>query len=257
MAAIHLRLEVEVRRQPLSRRRVNAVLGVADDQARRGRPATLVGDVQRDVGRGNDAEEHRRIVAEADVLRALSDVSGKRRLAPPGISAVELQDSILDRESRQRRYERRFVEELQIEPAVGDVARRDRLLRTRTHTEAARPAREDAHRLRARQAQRRGDPGLVANFDQERAPALLHELRGCLSLRDVHAALGIDVHVEQTMTIEHVLDACGGCPLVTAGGSGVYRPAVRLGQRRAEVLQCLDEARDLSCERLQLDDHRR
>ena len=156
---------------------------------------------------GTDAEEDRRVVAEADVLRALTDVDSERCLALSGVTAVELQDAVFDGESGERRQERRLVERLQIEPAVGDVARRDRLLRPRVHAESAAPAREDAQRLRARDAQGRGHAGLVAHLDEKRAPALLDELGTRAPLRDVDAALGIDVDVEEAVAVEDLLDA--------------------------------------------------
>ena len=81
--------------------------------------------------------------------------------------------------------------------AVGDVARRDGLLRARAHAEAVRSAREDALPLRALHFQRRRDARFVAHLDEERAPSVLHELRLRGAGGHLDAALGIDVDVEQ------------------------------------------------------------
>ncbi len=207
VGAVDLGLKVEVRREPLSGRWIQPSLRIADRERRRRRLAAFVEDAQPYLGRRQDAEEDRRVVAEADVLRALPDVGRERCFALPGVTAVELQDAVFDRESGERRQERRLVEQLQIEPAVGDVARRDRLLRPRAHAESAAPAREDAKGLRARDAQGRGHAGLVAHLDEKRAPALLDELGARAPLCYVDAAFGIDMDVEEAVAVEDFLDA--------------------------------------------------
>ena len=223
---------------------------VADGERGRRRLAAFVEDAQPDFARRQDAEEDRRVVAEADVLRALTDIGGERCFALAGVTAVELQDAVFDGKSGERRQERWFVEDVEIEPAVGDVARRDRLFRPRAHAEAAAPAREDTKRLRARDAQGRSHAGLVAHLDEKGAPALLDELGTRAPLRHVDAAFGIDVDVEETVAVEDFLDPRGGRALVGEGDCRLDRSAVDVWQRRPEILERFGDPRDLGRERL-------
>ena len=230
----------------------------------------FIGDAQRDVARRQAVEQHRQIVAKADVLRALADVEGDGRFALAGVAAVELNDAIFDFEPRQRRRQRRLVEEAEIEPAIGDVARRDGLLRPRAHAEAVRSARPHALALRALDLQRRRDARFVAHLDEERAPSVLHELRLRGARGHLDAALGIDVDVEQRVAIENLLHRGGRARMRGLASARVERRRVRRfahrrierltirrRERRADVVERFDEARDLRRERLQLDRDRR
>jgi hypothetical protein len=65
-------------------------------------------------------------------------------------------------------------------------------------------------RLRAGEAKGGGDAGLVADLDQEGAPALGDELGPGRPLHHLHPALGVDVDLEQAVRIEDRLDRRGG-----------------------------------------------
>ena len=71
---------------------------------------------------------------------------------------------------------------------------------------------------------------------------------------DVDAALGIDVHVEQAVPIENLLDARrrGARRREAAIAASMARRSL-LGQRRPEILQRLEQAGHLRRERLELD----
>src|SRR5215470_5126099 len=87
--------------------------------------------MQRHVGCGPAIEEDIHVIAEADVLCALSDVETDLCLPPACVAAVKLDDAVFKFQARQRWFERRFVEYRQIKPAIRHVARRDLLWRTR------------------------------------------------------------------------------------------------------------------------------
>src|SRR5262249_58071616 len=70
-----------------------------------------------------DGEENRDLVAIAEVLRALPDIERQRGLAPPGFTAIELHDPVLEHESAQRPGQRLGLEHLKIEPEIPDFVR--------------------------------------------------------------------------------------------------------------------------------------
>jgi hypothetical protein len=56
--------------------------------------------VQRDLPGGRGVEQDIDVIAKSDVLAALTDVEGNLRGAFSGVSALNLQDLIFDRETR-------------------------------------------------------------------------------------------------------------------------------------------------------------
>ena len=100
-AAVDLRVEEEVRGQPLGRRRVDAALLVAEDERRRRRPAVLVAHVAASRRRAGS-----RVEQDVDSLRKPRSCvpwpTSKRelRLALAGVAAVELDDAVLEGRGR-------------------------------------------------------------------------------------------------------------------------------------------------------------
>ena len=198
VAAVHLRLKGQVRRQALARRRIQARGGVANDEPRHRRAPLLVFDPKRDVPCRRGGEHHGEVAAKADVLRALTDVKRQVGAQPARIATVDLDDAVLERQAGQPVGQRLFVEQRDVGPTLLDVARGNRLRRVRRSTRGQR------HRpaLGAGHAKRRGDAGLVDDLHQEHARAGLHQRRRRCPLGHFHAALGIDVDVHQRVAIE-------------------------------------------------------
>lgn len=76
---------------------------------------------------------------------------------------------------------------------------------------------------------------------QERAPAAFDENRRSGPLCDLHAALGVDVDLDEYMAIEHLLVRRYRTRRVAVVTCAGQRRAVGLRQRRAEVVERLDE----------------
>jgi hypothetical protein len=127
------------------------------------------------------------------------------------------------------------------------------LLRARIHAESVISALPERQGVRTFGLELRGDAGLVAHFDQKRAPAFLDQFRPGRALRDSHAAFGVDVDVEEAIFIERVLNASARFRRVRFIARLLQRLSVRLLDRRAEVFYRFDQASDLSRERLQFD----
>ncbi len=124
------------------------------------------------------------------------------RFALSFVAAVELQDAVFDRQSRQRSNEWLLVEHIHIQPAIRHIGGFDFELRRRSPRGAL--------------VERRGvgtgrfevcrDARLVVNFDEKHAPALFVQLRGRGAARDFHAAFGIDVHADKHAVIKRLLN---------------------------------------------------
>ena len=122
--AVDLRLEEEVGRQTLGDVRIDAFLIVAHEETGRRRLPVLVLHAQADGMRRRRGEQHLDVVAEADILRALADAESEDRGSLPGVAAVDLQDRVLDRESREARAHRRPVDRSRSPPSVRVLAPR-------------------------------------------------------------------------------------------------------------------------------------
>ena len=209
-------------------------LVVDELQPRRRRCSVHVAHPQLHRDRRLHGEQHRRLRAEAEVLRSLSDVERDRRLAPSGLARVDQREGVLDVQAAQHRGHRRSREHLHVEKAVAApldvlVLAEMRLL----HPLARQPghAGVDRSRLRAADAQPRRAAALVEDLDNRRRVARLLQHRGRGASRHPDAGLGIDMDDEQHAIVEELLEpvgiarpgGCGRHPGATPGATGAPR----------------------------------
>ena len=121
VSPVDLRLEREVRGESFRRIRIDPPLQVLDREGRDRRFAFLIADPQRDGPRLLDVEQHQDVVAETDVLRSLPYVERDLRRALTVVPAVDLQDLVLDAQTRKPRRHRRILVHLEIRPALFDM----------------------------------------------------------------------------------------------------------------------------------------
>ncbi|MCG3162553.1 MAG: hypothetical protein JMDDDDMK_03820 [Acidobacteria bacterium] len=202
-------------------------------------------------------EENVGFVAKAYVLRPLTGVEIQTRFALARVAAVELQDEVFDVQTRKLRTHRRLDVQAGVEPAIGDIALCDagfgavseRALR------AILRAGVNGQGIRAVNDQRRGHAGFVADFDEKRPPSVLDEFGTRYALRHAHAAFRVDVNVNQAVLVEYVLNRAAG-PAGVGFVEGLrQRLFVNRSERRAQIIERLDQSLDVGRQRLQL--HRR
>ena len=87
------------------------------------------------------------------------------------------------------------------------------------------------------------------HFDQEGAPALFDQLRLGRPLLHLHAHLRVDVHSEQAVDVERLLEGFG----VALLESGVHGLDLGGGERRTEIVECFHNPPGLCCQRLPFD----
>ena len=135
------------------------------------------------------------------------------------------------------------VEHLEVHPAIliGDVLWLAAIFLVGGIAVGA--AGEERLRVGAGGAEFGGDPGLVMNFDEEGAPALLDQDRFGRPVGDFDARFGIDLDADERIGIENFLGFFGGI-IATRCEERVEGFAVVGGERRALVIECLDQATD-------------
>ena len=245
----------EVRRQPLGLRRIHQAGLVTDDEHGGRRLVVLILDVKGDFARGQAIKQQVRLVAVADVLRALADVEGDLALALAGVAAVELDDPVFQGQTAQRGSQRLRIEHLQVEPqfsrTVGRPIASFAVLIVGTVLLPGRIV----HRLRgaADRPQFRGHAGFVVNLDQELPPAFLRQHRPGGPLGDFHTRLRVDVHADQTVLVQHALDGFAGFVGVGYFERCLQRSFIRGVEWRTQVIGRFDHAPDLRDQWLQFD----
>ena len=135
-------------------------MGIANDEGSGCGFVIFVFDAEFDVFGGFAAEEDIDIITEADVLGALAYVEGEFGFPFAMISAVELEEAVFDLETAEGFVERRFVGDIDFEPAVGDLF----FWRTVETTGVGTFNFEFG-----------GDAGLVMDFEEKRSPTILEE----------------------------------------------------------------------------------
>src|SRR5262245_39030318 len=233
-------------------------LRVADDERSGRRLSFFIEYAQCYVNCRAAGKENIRLIAEADILSPLADVEAELRFAFARVAAVKLDDAVFKLKAGENRLEGRFFVEAQIEPAIQYLALADLLFRNRVETEtlfrpvyfAARPHGQDA---RALSLQAGCDSGFVAHFDKESSPAVLDQFGSRLTLGHPDAAFGIDVNIEQTVFVEHILKPGDRPRRVHLVERFLQRLPVRRAERRTQIIHRLDQPSDLRGERLQLD----
>ena len=135
-------------------------------------------------------EEQVNFAAKTKVLRSLANVEAELGVALAGVAAVKLHDAILQGQAAERLGERLGIVYRQAKPSIGDLA----LWRTGMGVG-----------VWAAGAKFGSDPGLVADFDEEVAPALLDQLP--LSRAGVHldTRLGVDVDIQEALSVKNLL----------------------------------------------------
>ena len=244
----------KVRREPLGLRRINAPLVVPDDEHCGGRLPVFVEHVKSHFAGRQTVEQHIYIVAITDVLRPLPDVERNLSFALARVAAVKLEDAIFEAQAAQPLAQRLFAEHLQIEPQLGRIRlRRIAALAINLVRRRGAPAAFiQGERVRADRAQFGGHAGFVVDFHEELAPAFFDQFRLRGSRRDFHARFRIDVHAEQAILVQHVLDGLAGFVSVGLLQGGFQRLFIGLAERCPEIIRCFDHASDLRDERLQL-----
>ncbi|NDE96681.1 MAG: hypothetical protein EB034_00115 [Verrucomicrobia bacterium] len=148
-----------------------------------------------------------------------------------------------------------FVEHLQVEPEVGDFER-GRLALLAAELVRGRRSRADVVDglgVRTDGGQRCGGAGLVGDLHEELLPAVLRQLGLGVTLRDLHAHLGIDVHAKERVAVEHCLEFYDGGLLIGRFHGGIERRLVRRAERGTEIIRGFNEPPHLGDERLPLD----
>ena len=251
IAPIHLVLEEEVWLQPLRAQRIHPPRLVTNLEGRHRCLPVLVPHSERHRLRFHTIEEHIRLAAKAQVLRALPGVEGDLPLPFPGVAAEELDDSILQRQTAQRLAQRLLVEHRQVHPQVFQLWRIILISVERAGgrgilASVAFPGRE---RVGADRDQGRRGAGFILHLHEKGPPALLHQLRFRRALPHLHAHLRIDVHLEEHARIQHLLDRGG----VLRHRSDGQRGQLGIGQRRADAGQRIRHALNLRVKWLPLD----
>ena len=161
---------------------------------------------------GLHVEEHGHLAAEAEVLRRGADLEADRRLPLPGLGAVEQGQGVLDPQAAEVLRHGRARDHLGLEEAAGGPARDLSLLQVPLvlprHAQVGRPG-DDRARLRARDPQGPGGPGLVEHLDEDRRVAALLEDRRRRPAADLDPLLGVDADHEQHVRVEEPLDRRG------------------------------------------------
>ena len=190
-------------------------------------------DVDADGVRRTGGEQHLDVVAEPDVLAALSDVEADERRALARVAAVDLQDDVFDPESRQPLTHRRLRVDRHVGPPFAHVRLGQHVLRlgrlAGRHVDAA--------DVRTRDRQRRGDARVVQHLDEKEPRAALHQLRRRHALLHPHPALRADVHGHQHPAIEHALERGDRRRFVAHTDRAVERLHVGGGERLPEIPQ--------------------
>ena len=158
ITTINLRMKVKVGRKPLGLRRIHAAKAVTDFKTGGCRHVVFVEYLERDFVCRLAVEEQVNFAAKTEVLRSLANVEAELGIALAGVAAVKLHDAILQGQAAERLGERLGIVHRQAKPSIDDLALR------RTGMGA---------RVWAAGVKFGSDPGLVADFDEEVAPALL------------------------------------------------------------------------------------
>ena len=202
--------------------------------------------LESDAPRGQGGEDDHGVIAEADVLGALSDVEADFRGALAGVAAIDFEDDVFERESAEAPAHRWILVERDIGPAVGGIARGE--LNGRRGA-AVRPY-VDIAAVGAFHRQRRGHVAVVDHLDQEQAGAGFHQLGLGGSLLHFHAALGIDIDFEENVRIQDRLELRYRGGFIRIGDGFIDLPVLGGRQRLAEIVQRILELAHLLGERL-------
>ena len=188
--AINLGMEEEVRRQPAAGRGINPSHPVPENERGHRGTAILVLHVQHHQDRGVTRKEDVHVATKAEVLSPLADIKAEFGLALAGVAAVNLDDSVLDRQSRELALQGAVAKHGQVHPALGVLRGTDRLFRLGA------AGRLLVNRLGVwtGRLKLRGHTGLVVHLDQKHRPAVLHQPGSSRTLGRLHPALGVNIH---------------------------------------------------------------
>jgi len=208
--------------------------------------AVVVADVEGHGDGRRGREEDVDAAPKAEVLRPLADVERELGLATAGVATVNLDDPVLQGQSRQGSIQRLIAEHGDVAPALDDVGFEDRalglgrvggLLENRLGVGAL-------NRQVGRHAR------LVVNLDEEDAPtSLMQDGRGGARGR-LHPALGVDLDPDKARGIQNLLDHPRRLRLVVRLDRAFDPRLLHRRERPAENIQRLDHAPNLSAEGL-------
>ena len=224
---VDLLVKEEVGSQPPRGVRIDAAELVANGQCGHRRSPVEVLDPERDLHGRDAGEQDRYRIAEAQVLRSLSHMKAEQRLTSPDIAAVELNDAVLQFESRQAGLERLLVEHLRVEEPVRHVSRlHELLIGHRLLARVLRAALIDRQQVGTFGHERRGDTRLVVDLHEKRAPALLNQLALGRAFDQRDATLGIDAHADEAQFVEHLLHGLGAVGIALSFQRGLQHLAL-------------------------------
>ena len=187
VGAIDLGVKEEVPAEALGLGRIHAPFCIANLERGGRRAAIEIADAQRHLGRGRGGEQNIDFVAKAEILRSLADIESQLTFALARVPRVDLQDIVFKLKPGKMHAHGLLVKHSQIHPfAIHRVGRRVSQLA----------------QVRAVGGQDRGDAGFVVYFDEESAPALLHQASHRRALLHLDARLGVDVDADQAVGIE-------------------------------------------------------
>ena len=208
----------------------------------------FIADAKGNVPCRQRGEENGHVVAIADVLRALADVERDLRRPLSAVAAEDLENDVLHAKAREPRRHRPLVVDGNARPPIAGVARRQGGLRL------GRAVRGDEHvsAVRAVDAQRSGDLGLVEHLHQKQPRAPFHELRLRRPLVDADATLRIDADNREHVLVQSRLNLLGRLRFDPGGDGGVQRLPILRRERLSQIAERGFDASGLLRERLQV-----
>src|SRR5205823_6334500 len=130
------------------------------------------------------------VIAETEILCSLADIKGNCCVALAGITAVKLDNAILELQTAKGRRERLFIEHHHVQPPIHDLTFR------RT---------SELQRVRTFRLERSSHAGVVLDFHQELTPALLDQFWCSHPSGYFHPRFRVDLNEQQTKGIEQLL----------------------------------------------------
>src|SRR5688572_22722604 len=117
--AIDLIVEVEIRSKPTGASGIDAALGIAKDELAGGRLAVVIENIQPHANGRFAGEYDGELIAKAEILRALANIKDELSFSLAFVTAVDLQDAIVELEAGELFGQGLRIVGHQVHPAIG------------------------------------------------------------------------------------------------------------------------------------------